>query len=136
MPSSINPIKEAKVRRSLLAGKSARQALRDAGYKEGSVSHSTDMPVIKRSMNKIADDIKSKITVEYILNKLNKEVLEAKNSADRIRATELLGKYLAMFKETNLNYNQDSITQEDKLILSKYINPERLSKIPVKDITS
>lgn len=99
MSSQVNPVKQAKVTAALLQGKSARKALQDAGYSQSSIDKSTLMPAVKYSTEEIVANIKELITPEYVLSKLRHEAKTAKNAADRIRATELLGKYMAMFTD-------------------------------------
>lgn len=56
-------------------------------------------------------DIKNVVTIEFVLNNLVFQALNAKNSSDKIRANELLGKYLAMFtdkQEVSTIENEDS----------------------------
>jgi len=64
---------------------------------------------------------KSCITVEYVLGNLKHLAEVARNEADKIRATELLGKYLAMFTE------KQEVTTIDKQ--DNQFSLDRLAKI-------
>ena len=106
MPKSINPIRKAKVKQSLLKGNSIANALRFAGYAPGTVrgkNNSTTTPVVKVCMDEIQRDLKEKdITIEYVLNNLKEDrelALKKGDFSTVVRVDELLGKYLAMFTE-------------------------------------
>ena len=100
MSVSINPIKKAGVKADLVAGKSAREALRNNGYSEASVAHSTGMGVVKCSMEEIKSDLKAlQVDVEYVLRGLKTEAESAPNPSDRIAALSWIGKHLAMFTD-------------------------------------
>jgi len=57
---------------------------------------------------------KSKITDEYILEGLNKIAKEGKQEANKVRAWELLGKYLAMFTDKTEHSGTIEHTQAEK----------------------
>lgn len=98
--SRIDPVKKEIYKQSRLEGKSKGRSLIDAGYKETTALHcQNEIPLAKLGDQEIQEDIKKRITVEFVLNLLFKESQEAAKSSDRIRATELLGKYLQLFKE-------------------------------------
>jgi len=126
MCKRINPVRKNIVKQSILEGKTFKQAILDAGYSPNTAKQvSSAMTIVKYSLNEIAKEFdKAKITPEYVLAGLNKEASEAKNSADRIRAYELLGKYLAMFTDkqevstTEKPDNQFSIERLSKLKLT------------------
>ncbi len=61
------------------------------------------------------------ITVEYVLGNLKHLAEVARNEADKIRATELLGKYLAMFTD------KQEISQTEKE--DNQFSMDRLSRI-------
>ena len=127
MPKRINPIKKNIVKQSILQGKSFIQSLKDAGYTEATAHQSSSIPIVKHCIEEIAKDFdKAKITPEYVLAGLNKEAQEAKNSADRIKAYELLGKYLALFTDKQ-QVDANIITKQEQSIIDKYIHTNRLS---------
>lgn len=64
---------------------------------------------------------KNCITVDYVLGNLKQLAENSKNEADKIRATELLGKYLAMFTD------KQEISQAEKE--DNQFSLERLSRI-------
>ncbi len=66
-------------------------------------------------------DIKNVVTIEFVLNNLVFQALNAKKSSDKIRANELLGKYLAMFTE------KQEVLQVDKE--DNQFSLEKLSRI-------
>lgn len=59
---------------------------------------------------------KSKITPEYVLEGLNKIAQEGEQESNKVRAYELIGKYMAMFidKKEQKNINPDTIVIVDK----------------------
>ena len=51
-------------------------------------------------------EAKMEITAEWVLNKLMEKATDSEKDADQIRATELLGKHLALFTEnSNVSVN-------------------------------
>lgn len=100
--NGINAIRKAKVKEAMLQGKPYTQALRDGGYTEGSAHKSSVMPVVKVCEREILEEFKSKVTVDYVLSNLfeDRKLAKAKDDiATATRVDELLGKYLAMFKD-------------------------------------
>lgn len=71
---------------------------------------------IEKGIQKERDKIfsKSKITEEYILEQLDKIASSSRRDADKVRALELLGKFLAMFKERQDITHRESILSEDQ----------------------
>ena len=114
---NINKTKKLMVKQSILKGKSYKQAVLDAGYAPASAHNATQLGVVKQCIDEIEASIRDKVTVDYVLSKLLKEVETAKKSSDRIQATTQLGKYLAMFTEKKEVLNkidddkQESITK-------------------------
>ena len=109
MPATVNPLKKAIVTRELLKGKSARQALKTAKYSKSAIRQSTHNAVVKQSMKNImASFDKSVITTDYVLSELEKAKKlcikgKKKDMSSFIRACELLGKYLQMWSDSNIN---------------------------------
>ena len=105
MPSTINPIRKAKVKQSLLAGNSIRQALKDGGYAPGTQrgkNNGTTTPVVKVCQAEIQADIKKQITVESVLKGLchiQDLALREKDFSTATRCEELKGKWLDMFTD-------------------------------------
>lgn len=126
MPGAINPIRKAKVKQAILQGKPFNQALREAGYTEGSAHKSSVMPVVKVCRDEIRQAMdKVAVSDEYVLEGLKREAETAKNSSDRIAALSWLGKYRAMFTEKHL-VDANIITKQEQSLLDKYINNNRL----------
>lgn len=126
---TVNIIKKNIVKQSILEGKSFKKSLLDAGYTVNTASHNVtkDNKLLKTVFEEIAQEFdKEKITVEYVLAGLDKEAREAKNSADRIKAFELLGKFKAMFTDKSQVQTED-ITPKEKSIIDKYIDTNRLT---------
>jgi hypothetical protein len=60
MPTGINPIRKAIVKKNLILGKSARYALRQANYSEGRIRKSTSNTVVKDCINEILSEQRKK----------------------------------------------------------------------------
>jgi transposase len=106
MPKKINKLKKEKVKQALLQGKSIRQALRFAGYSEGTVhgnANSNTNRLVKACMEEIMTELKAKdVTVDVVIQRLNEDRELARKKGDistMTRVDELLGKYLAMFTD-------------------------------------
>ena len=119
MAKSINPIRKLRVKKDLLKGIDAKHAMINAGYSPNTAHKSTSNAVVKVCQAEIEQDIKKQITVEFVLNKLKWESEHAKNAADRIRATELMGKWQAMFTD---KVKSDIDLREEEI-------PERRSRL-------
>ena len=103
MPKQIDKLKKEKYKQSRLEGKSIKGSLLEAGYSEGHARRSSSNKIVKEGETEIMNEVKaSDITVEWVVNRLTQELVapDAKAS-DRIRVSELLGKYLNMFKDNN-----------------------------------
>ena len=124
MPLTVSPIKKAIVKRALKAGKSAREALKEANYAPSAIRQSTYNPVVKQSIEEIVQELKAiDITPDLIIQRLNQDRELALLKGDFSTATrvdELLGKYIAMFSDRLDTQTQLTLTQEDKSILSRY----------------
>jgi len=117
---SINMIKKNIVKQSILEGKSYKQSCIDAGYSINTAVHSGALSVVKRSLEELKEEFKrEEITPEYVLAGLKRELETAPNSADRIRALELFGKYLALWTERSINQNTNINKEEQELRLRK-----------------
>ncbi len=83
MPKSINPIKKANIKKSLLQGKSARKALLEANYSEATAKNATSMTVVKQGVQEILQEIsESDITLKMIINNINEDRALAKQKKD------------------------------------------------------
>jgi hypothetical protein len=107
---ALNPIRKAKVKASLLDGRSIRQSLKDAGYSERTAhgnANATDNRLVRTCMEEIAQEFKlSDITAESVLKEIEEARLLALKSGDLAtvcRCSELKGKYLALWKEYALH---------------------------------
>lgn len=118
MPKGINAIKKHKVKQAILKGKSYKQAMIDAGYKETTATKSTHNKVVKVSQEEIMQELKEKdITVDFIIERLNKDRDLAINNKDYsvvVRVDELLGKIIGVFKDRiegslELNFIQEAL---------------------------
>jgi len=128
--AQFNPVKKAIVKSSLLKGKSARQALKDAGYSNASVSHSTHCAVVKHSTAEILAEFRMcDVTPERVLadlEHLQKLALEKGDIPTATKITELRGKYLAMWTDKKV-IDHTILTKEEQGILSKYCDTNRLT---------
>jgi len=120
---AINKVRQQLVKMNLKAGKSARQALKDAGYKNSTAHKSTYNKVVKVSMDEINKEFKaSELKAEDILNNLNYIKELAINKGDLATATrceELKGKYLAMFTDKAQVTSDTTITEKDKDLFNR-----------------
>ena len=106
MPKQVDKIKKARYKQERLKGNSIVQSLKNSGYAPSSAKMSSHLTVSKQGEAELMAQVKSSdITVELVVNRLTQELVapDAKAS-DRIRVSELLGKYLNMFKDnTSVN---------------------------------
>jgi hypothetical protein len=117
MANTISKLRKTKLKAELLKGTDAKNALINSGYKKTTARNSTSNKCVQVCQDEIIDDIKSKITVESVLKQLNdaRELsIKDKQYSSAIRATELLGKFLAMFTDKSVN----ETTVESKELLS------------------
>lgn len=128
MPRTVNPIKKAKVKASLLKGNSARQALKDANYGRGHIRRSTTNKIVRDSINEILQEFKeSDLTVQLVLKNLFQDRQLALNKNDLsnvVRVDELLGKYLSMFTDKIEQKVKSSLTIEQRTQLRNEILQE------------
>lgn len=103
MPKQVDKLKKERYKQARLNNKSIKQSLIDAGYTERTAHQSSTNSIVKQCENELLNSIKAKdITIEWVVNQLTKELVapDAKAS-DRIRVSELLGKYIKMFNDSN-----------------------------------
>ena len=125
MPIKVNKLRQLAVERSLRAGKSARQALKDAGYSDATVSHSTANKVVKSSIEKISKEFMETITPDNVIKSLlhlKKLAIEKNDLATATRCTELIGKYLKMFNSTDITVKHEP-SQADLEAVEKGYTP-------------
>lgn len=112
----IDKLKKIKYKASRLQGKSIAGSLRDAGYSEGRARISSGNTIVKVSEQELMNEVKAnKVTVEWVIEGLTNElVAKDAKASDRIRVRELLGKYLKMFNDNNIQ--QTAIFLDTKAI--------------------
>ncbi len=115
MPKIVNPIVKQRIKKSLMEGKTDKQAALDGGLTPSSAWAAGQKKIVIECKREIEEDVKKIVTVEFVLKSLLREARKARNSADRTRATELLGKYLAMFTDKNISSIQLELTEEEKI---------------------
>lgn len=107
MSKQIDPIKKARYKQARLSGKDKKNSMLEAGYALSTAIQSPSMTVVKQSELEIASELKAKdITVEWVIEGLSKELTaEDSKASDRIRARELIGKWLNIFKDIQIQNN-------------------------------
>lgn len=136
MPRTINPIRKALLKQSILEnkGRNVQAAMIKAGYTKSTAKRTYANASVKVIQAEILEDIKGKITEEYILSELEraKKICERKKSKDMssfIRACELLGKWRAMFTDKQ----EVAVTEQP----DNQFSMERLSRLKAEsDITN
>lgn len=119
----IDKIKKAKVKKSLIEGKTAKQALLDAGYSKATARKSTLARVVKECQSEIIQGIRKKISEDYIISNLLQDrdlALAKEDYSTATRINELLGKYLSMFSD-KLKLQND-LPQEDEQSINQRRN--------------
>ncbi len=118
MPKQIDKLRKIKYKASRLRGNSIAQGLRDAGYSEGRARISSGNTIVKVCERELVNEISKKdITIDWVLNNLASELTKTDcKASDRIRVNELLGKWLNMFRDNNIQQTTlflDTKAQED-----------------------
>ena len=82
-------------------------------------------------------EIRSELTVEWVLDKLKDKARNSRRDSDQLKATELIGKYLQMFKDfstvelkDNKVRSEDELDREFKEISGRY-KEDSVDNIPV-----
>uniref|UniRef100_A0A6M3INQ5 Terminase n=1 Tax=viral metagenome TaxID=1070528 RepID=A0A6M3INQ5_9ZZZZ len=103
MPKQVDKLKKERYKQARLKGNSIVGSLEVAGYAPSSARMSSHLEVSKQGEAELMVQVKSSdITVDWVVNQLTKElVAKDAKASDRIRVSELLGKYLNMFKDAN-----------------------------------
>ncbi len=105
MSKQVDKLKKERYKQARLEGNSIASSLKQGGYAESTAYHKVgQLAVVKSCEQELMNEVRaSDITVEWVVKRLTKELVapDAKAS-DRIRVSELLGKYLNMFKDNNL----------------------------------
>lgn len=98
---SIDKVRKELYKKARKEGKSKAQAMREAGYKETTATHCQgETPLVLLGDKELLAERCKHITKDFVLSGLLEEAVDLTNKAsDRIRAKELLGKYLDLFKE-------------------------------------
>ena len=118
MPRTINPIKKAIVKRSLMQGNGAKQALIEAKFAPATAHNSTTNTVVKECLAEIAAEMLSfkDLTPEHFTKKSNlifAKALSLKKPdlTNAMRATEFQGRISGIDRispATIVNINDDS----------------------------
>jgi phage terminase small subunit len=123
-PKQVDKLKKAKYKKARLEGNSIAQSLRNAGYSEGTAQVSSDNAVVRQAEPELMAMVKaSDITIDWVVNRLTQElVAKDAKASDRIRVSELLGKYLNMFKDSQstqvIVFNEDITKDLPKLVIT------------------
>jgi hypothetical protein len=129
MAKQVNQVKKNIVKQSIMAGKSFKQSLLDAGYALNTAKRSTAYKSVKVSLEEIARSFKATdITPDMVLQDIEHIRLLALESNDlgtAGRMAELKGRYLALFTDKKQVETKD-ISEHDKSILDKYIRVNAL----------
>jgi len=102
LAKQVDKLKKERYKQARLQGESVKGSLLEAGYSKSTAHQSSTNTIVKQCEPELMNEVKaSDISVDWVINKLNSELqsIHAKSS-DRIRILELLGKYLAMFKDS------------------------------------
>ena len=103
MPKQVDKVKKEIYKSERLKGKSIVQSLKNSGYAPSTARQSSFVTVSRQGESELLAQVKaSDITVDWVVDRLTQELVapDAKAS-DRIRVSELLGKYLNMFRDNN-----------------------------------
>lgn len=118
----INKVKARRLKNNLLAGKSYKQAMIDAGYSEHTARAGTKYTVLQEQLKAIENDFKmEELTAKSVLSRLDFIMQLAISKGDLPTATrceELKGKFLALFTERTLNKTE--ISTKDETLLDHY----------------
>lgn len=135
MPKQVDKLKKLKYKQSRLQGNSIAKSMLNAGSARTTAYHDAkDSVLVKTCERELMNEVKaSDISVEWVINRLTSELVapDAKAS-DRIRVAELLGKYLNMFKDIQLQQNTLNITES----LEALKHPKPIDVSRGEDITN
>jgi hypothetical protein len=97
----VDQVKKEIYKKARLQGDSKQEALKKAGYAVTTAEHSQNCtPLAKIGDAELCEEFLKYAKVDIVLGNLLKEAQNTANKpSDRIRAWELVGKYLQMFKE-------------------------------------
>lgn len=106
MPASINPIRKAKVKKSLLEGKSIRQALSDGGYAPATQrgnNNSTKNRLVKTCITEIQQSLRAaNITPDWLLKRFDTTqaaAFKTKDFSTALAADIAIAKFVAQIAE-------------------------------------
>ena len=115
----VSPIKEGMLYKEVMKGKSARKAMIDADFSERTAHNATNSKVYKKVVKHCIEDFKlSQITPEYVISHIDSILQSDCSPSDKLRASELLGKFLAIFKDkAEITHKDDlpSLITDDQL---------------------
>ena len=126
MANTVSKIKVRKVKNGLLQGKTAKQAMLDAGYKETTAGHNISPynKLLQTVHAEIEREFKlSDVTVEQVIKEIDTIRLLAEKQGDLStagRMSELKGRWLAMFTDRKV-IDAKVITNEDQAIIDTYM---------------
>ena len=97
----VDLVKKELYKKARLEGKNKEQSLKAAGYADTTASRcQNEVPLAKLGDSELCEEFLRYAKVDIVLGNLLKEAQDLSNKpSDRIRAWELVGKYLQMFKE-------------------------------------
>ena len=101
----IDNLRKAKYKQSRLRGESIAKSMINAGSKETTAYHDAkNSALVKTCERELLEEVKkSDITVDWVVKRLTSELSSTDcKASDRIRIAELLGKYLKMFSDNNI----------------------------------
>lgn len=135
MAKKLDKLKKEIYKQERLKGNSIAKSMISAGCKETTAYHdSTNSSLVKTCEKELMEQVKaSEVSVEWVIEGLTSELL-AKDcrASDRIRVRELIGKYLNMFKDNNLQQVNIDISG----VLDKLNNPKPINIEPVDNLSS
>jgi len=117
MAKQVDQLKKERYKQERLKGNSIVKSLENSGYAPSTARQSSFITASKQGEAELMAQVKSSdITVDWVVNRLTNElVAKDAKASDRIRVMELLGKYLNMFRDNNLQQVQVNVND----ILSK-----------------
>ncbi len=144
MPRNINPIKKLdfknRVKRN--PNKPITEHLREMGETPSMIHNSTINKYVKVCLEELKEELKEKdVNVELIIRNLNQDrnLAQAKGDiATMTRVDELLGKYLAMFKDVSRSKVDMDISDERRkeieLLVTRYNRQPLSSSISISSV--
>ncbi len=126
MPKTLDKLKIKKVKNGIINGKSAAQAMKDAGYAKTTAEHKVSPwnKLLKVVQEQVEKEFKLEgVTPTQVLKEIDTVRALAQKCGDLStagRMSELKGRYLAMFTD-KVKMDQTIITKEDQAIIDNYM---------------